>query len=149
MARSAMRCRSPNGTYKVTLKFAENFFTAAGKRVFDVTAEGATVVNDLDIWTAAGGKDIAYDVPVTVQVTDGTLNLNFLAGVENPKVERHPRRELDRGDGNRGAQREERHRHDLDGYGRDDQRPRKRQRPQRRCRCRSSARRTPANGTVT
>ena len=25
-------------------------------------------------------------MPITVQVTDGTLNLNFLAGVENPKV---------------------------------------------------------------
>ena len=43
-----------DGTYKVTLKFAENFFTAAGKRVFDVTAEGKLVIDNLDIWTGGG-----------------------------------------------------------------------------------------------
>ncbi|TNC74607.1 Ig-like domain-containing protein [Rubellimicrobium roseum] len=75
-----------NGTYEVTLKFAEIFFSAAGQRVFDVAAEGQVVINDLDIWSAAGGKNIAYDVPVTVQVSDGVLNLQFINGIENAKV---------------------------------------------------------------
>src|SRR5690606_7466468 len=71
-----------DGTYTVTLRFAEIYHKVAGKRVFDVTAEGDLVLDDLDIWSEAGGKDIAYDVPLTVTVDDGTLNLGFITGVD-------------------------------------------------------------------
>ena len=75
-----------NGTYDVTLKFAETYFNAAGKRVFDVKAEGKTVVDDLDLWKAAGGKNVAHDIVVPVKVKDGRLDLDFLGEVENATV---------------------------------------------------------------
>src|SRR5215207_5107354 len=38
-----------NGNYSVTLEYAEIYFNAPGQRVFDVFAEGALVIDDLDI----------------------------------------------------------------------------------------------------
>jgi chitodextrinase len=75
------------GTYEVRLHFAETFagITAAGQRVFDVTAEGDTVVDDLDIF-ARVGSNAALVVSFPVDVTDGTLDLEFLHLVQNPKV---------------------------------------------------------------
>lgn len=75
----------PNGIYDVVLHFAEIFFSAAGKRVFDVTAEGGVVINDLDIW-AAVGKNTATTRQFSVTVADGVLNLGFVKVIENPKV---------------------------------------------------------------
>jgi hypothetical protein len=51
--------------------------------VFDVTAEGSNVVNDLDI-VAEVGHQRAYTRDVTVTVTDGTLNLVFAPVVGDP-----------------------------------------------------------------
>ncbi|HVI30548.1 malectin, partial [Phenylobacterium sp.] len=53
-----------NGSYSVTLKFAELYYNAAGQRVFDVSAEGALVLDNLDIFASAGGKFIAKDFVV-------------------------------------------------------------------------------------
>ena len=75
-----------NGDYEVTLQFAENWWNAAGKRVFDVFAEGALVLDDFDIWATAGGKNIAHDVVVPVSVTDGALDLKFTSIVDNAKI---------------------------------------------------------------
>jgi len=74
-----------NGSYSVTLKFAEFYFTAAGKRVFNVTVNGQTVVSDLDIF-AKVGKNVAYDVAVPVNVTNGAISINFISKVNNAKV---------------------------------------------------------------
>ena len=49
------------GNYQVTLKFAENYWTAAGQRVFNVSVNGAQVLSNFDIFAAAGGKNIAVD----------------------------------------------------------------------------------------
>ena len=76
-----------NGNYNVTLKFAENFFDAPGQRVFDVNAEGKLVIDNLDVWSAAGGKNRALDVVVPVSVQDGTLNLQFLSSVNNALID--------------------------------------------------------------
>jgi hypothetical protein len=73
------------GTYNVTLKFAENYYSGADLRSFGVTAEGRSVVSALDIF-ARVGKDAAYDVTVPVSVTDGTLNLGFAATRDNAKL---------------------------------------------------------------
>ncbi|WP_210527179.1 malectin domain-containing carbohydrate-binding protein [Rubellimicrobium arenae] len=75
-----------DGSYTVTLKFAEIYFDAAGQRVFDVMAEGRRVLNDFDIWKSAGGHNIAHDVDITVSVTDGRLDLEFLSVIDNAKV---------------------------------------------------------------
>lgn len=43
----------PNGKYQVTLRFSENQYKAANKRVFDVRIEGATILTSFDIFVAA------------------------------------------------------------------------------------------------
>ena len=55
----------PNGTYDVTLKTAETYWTQKGARVFSVTAEGRSVVSNLDIF-AEVGKNRALDKKFTV-----------------------------------------------------------------------------------
>ena len=75
-----------NGTYDVTLQFAEFYWNAAGKRVFDVTAEGKLILDNLDIFSAAGGKNKAYDVTVPLTVSDGTLNFQFITVTDNAKI---------------------------------------------------------------
>jgi hypothetical protein len=74
-----------NGNYAVTLKFAETYFAAAGKRIFSVTINGQTVVSNLDLYATAG-KNAAYDVVVPVSVTTGAININFVSQVNYAKV---------------------------------------------------------------
>ena len=74
-----------NGNYNLTLKFAETYWSAAGKRIFDVTVNGQTVVSNLDIF-AKVGKDTAYDVVLPVSVTNGTLAIKFVNKVDNAKI---------------------------------------------------------------
>ncbi len=75
------------GTYKVLLKFAENYWEEAGARVFDVSVEGNTLVDDLDVFSVAGGKDIAYDVEIdNIRVTDGVMDIAFNSEVNFAKL---------------------------------------------------------------
>lgn len=74
-----------NGNYNVTLKFAETYFAAAGKRVFSVKINGQTVISNLDIYAKAG-KNKAYDVVIPASVTNGMLNVEFVSQVNNAKV---------------------------------------------------------------
>jgi hypothetical protein len=75
----------PSGTYSVTLRFAELYWTSAGKRVFNVSLEGQTVVSNLDLF-AAVGANTALDRTFQITVTDGTLNIGFTTVVDNAKV---------------------------------------------------------------
>lgn len=77
----------PPGRYAVTLKLSENYWTTAGQRVFDVTAEGQPALTGVDIVAAAGGRYRPVDTTFTVAVTDGTLDLGFQASVDNAKVD--------------------------------------------------------------
>ena len=77
---------SSPGTYRITLREAELWYDAAGKRVFDVKAEGVTRIANLDIFAAAGGKFRAHKRIFDAAVTDGTLNLDFVAKVGDAKV---------------------------------------------------------------
>ena len=74
-----------NGTYAVTFQFAEIFFTFDGGRLFTVNAEGSQVLDTTDIH-AEVGPNAALDQTVTVEVTDGTLNLDFLIVQDNAKL---------------------------------------------------------------
>ena len=74
-----------NGSYTVTLKFAEIYWTAAGQRIFNVSMQGTQVISKLDIYAQAG-KNAAYDVTIPVSVTNGTLNITFTSVVDNAKV---------------------------------------------------------------
>jgi regulation of enolase protein 1 (concanavalin A-like superfamily) len=74
-----------NGTYDVTLDFSEMFFNAAGKRIFNVTIEGQTVLQNFDIW-ALVGMNAALQRTFTTVVTDGALNIVGTGTVNNAKL---------------------------------------------------------------
>ncbi|MGB3777281.1 MAG: malectin domain-containing carbohydrate-binding protein [Tunicatimonas sp.] len=74
-----------NGNYQVTLLFAEIYFNEPNKRVFDVSLEGQEQVSNLDVFSAVG-KNAAYSVTETVEVTDGSLTIDFSADINNAKL---------------------------------------------------------------
>jgi Malectin domain len=71
-----------NDTYTVTLHFAEIWFDAPGQRVFNVSIEGQTVLEDFDIWAVAG-QFAAVQRTFVVTVTDGVLNIVAPASLNN------------------------------------------------------------------
>ncbi|HEX6674142.1 MAG TPA: malectin domain-containing carbohydrate-binding protein [Actinomycetes bacterium] len=71
--------------YRVRVFLTETYFTARGKRVFDIRAEGNLVANNVDIYAAAGYKR-AYSRSFEVAVNDGVLNLDFSAEANVPVV---------------------------------------------------------------
>ncbi len=78
----------PNGTYTVTLKFAELYVTGSGQRLFDVVLNGTTVEKAFDIYATAGAMNTAVDRTYSVTVTGGTITLDFNQGtVQFPKVD--------------------------------------------------------------
>ena len=70
----------PNGSYDITLMFAEPEDIATGSRVFDIFAEGKPVMSKMDIRLARDGNHQASldRSIVNVEVKDGFLNLDFL-----------------------------------------------------------------------
>jgi hypothetical protein len=77
----------PNGGYNVTLKFAEFYFTAAGKRIFNVAINGTPVLTNFDIIAAAGAALTAIDKTFPVTVTNGQVTIQFTSGsADLPKV---------------------------------------------------------------
>ena len=84
----------PSGSYVVTLHFAEIFDQPSqasgadgpGDRQFNVQIGSETITN-YDIWAEAGGGSTAVTLTRTVEVSDGTLVIDFSQGaIENPKV---------------------------------------------------------------
>ncbi len=83
---------APNGDYLIDLIFAEIFHGVAtanatpGSRVFDIFVENALVEANFDVIAAAGGS--AKEVIRTYQatVTDGVLNIEFDASVDQAKI---------------------------------------------------------------
>jgi hypothetical protein len=63
------------GKARVTLRFVEAFQNAPGVRVFDVAINGETTLKDFDVYTRAGGKDIACDTSFTVPLYDGCVEI--------------------------------------------------------------------------
>jgi malectin (di-glucose binding ER protein)/thrombospondin type 3 repeat protein len=74
-----------NGNYLVTLKFADNLWSQAGQRVFNVSIEGKVVLSKLDV-AAKVGINAAYEVTLPVTVTDGVLTISFQSVVGNAMV---------------------------------------------------------------
>jgi hypothetical protein len=70
----------PAGSYQVTLKFAETFFTnsvESGQRTFNVTINGTTVLTNFDVKATAGGANIAVDRTFAVTAGAGTNNVQI------------------------------------------------------------------------
>ncbi len=76
---------SGNGTFNVTLHFAETYFGSrttggVGSRKFNVYVENVKRLSDYDVFAKAGGAMRAIKETVQVTVTDGILNLFFAKG---------------------------------------------------------------------
>jgi len=67
----------PSGSYFLRLLFAETVNTGPGQRVFDVTANGATILSGFDILAAAGNANTAVDRILPVTVGNSGLTLTF------------------------------------------------------------------------
>lgn len=72
-----------NGNYWLRLKLADMQSSAAGQRIVDVVAEGATQVYGLDVYAQAGSKT-ALDVPLYVEVADGELTFSVSKNAASP-----------------------------------------------------------------
>jgi hypothetical protein len=77
----------PNGSYQVNLHFAETYtgITGPGQRVFSANVEGIAI-NNIDVYTQAGGLNNALVKTANVIVTDGQLNITFAATANNPEI---------------------------------------------------------------
>ncbi|MBN2092307.1 T9SS type A sorting domain-containing protein, partial [candidate division KSB1 bacterium] len=75
----------PNGNYRVSLHFAEIYFTATDKRIMDVLIESSLVLDNWDIFAEAGNRTAVVKT-FTISVNDNHLNVNFLASKDDPKI---------------------------------------------------------------
>ncbi len=75
----------PNGTYVVTLKFAELYYDNVGERVFHVEIEGDRVLNNFDIISEVGFA-AACDKTFIIDVNDGILDIQFITIEKEPGV---------------------------------------------------------------
>ena len=73
------------GRYRLTLHFAENYFSGPGRRVFDVLAEGETVIESHDTFHEVGFAS-AHARTVELEVLDGLLELGFRWRSNNPRI---------------------------------------------------------------
>jgi Malectin domain/Fibronectin type III domain len=73
--------------YLVRLHFCETFWTAAGKREFNVSINGSQVLTDFDIFAAAGGQNIANIQQFTEAANaSGQLVLVFTSVVDKALI---------------------------------------------------------------
>ncbi|MCC5939719.1 MAG: right-handed parallel beta-helix repeat-containing protein [Lunatimonas sp.] len=81
----------PNGIYTVETYHKETYFglngrdERAGQRVFDILVEGVKVKSNLDMFAEFRNKEVKLTFK-NISVTDGTLNLDFIASVNNAIV---------------------------------------------------------------
>ncbi len=77
----------PNGTYKVRLHFAEIFWKGEDYRSFNVNIEDGTAsIEEIDIYEKVGGF-AAYILNIEhVNVSDGTINVEFSTEIDNAKL---------------------------------------------------------------
>jgi hypothetical protein len=78
----------PDGTYTVTLKFAELYVTGPGMRLFGIAINGTTVEPTFDIYATASAMNAAVDRSYPVTVSGGKIQIDFSQGsVQFPKVD--------------------------------------------------------------
>ena len=57
-----------------------------GQRVFNIVINGQTVLSNFDVVAQAGGAYVALDRQFTVNVANGTITIQFIPVVQNPKI---------------------------------------------------------------
>jgi len=78
---------APASYHRVELHFAEIYWTLPGKRIFDVSLNGKQILNDFDIFAAAGGINKAIVKPFVVKPdAAGTITLQFTTILDQAKV---------------------------------------------------------------
>ena len=83
---------SAGASYTVRLHFAELTFTGAGQRVFNVAINGTSVLSNFDVYSAAGGENVALieqfnttassSGNIVISLTHGTADNPDIAGIE-------------------------------------------------------------------
>jgi hypothetical protein len=77
----------PGGAYMVRLHFAELYWEAAGRRIFNVSINGSRVLTNFDIFTVAGGKNVAVIREcMTIADEGGVIIIQFTSVVGKAKV---------------------------------------------------------------
>jgi hypothetical protein len=77
----------PGATYTVRLHFAEIYWTASGKRLFNVQINGAQVLTNFDVYARAGGKNKAVVRQFTPTAdSSGQITIRFISVVNFAKV---------------------------------------------------------------
>jgi len=78
---------TPGQSRRVTLYFVEHFWSAAGKRLFNVIINGNQVLTDFDVFADAGGQYIAVQRTFTTTANaSGAVVVQFVSGVDQPIV---------------------------------------------------------------
>ena len=79
---------TPGTTYTLRLHFAEIYWTAAGKRLFNVAINGTNVLQNFDVFATAGGQNIALVEQFNAAAnSNGQIVLSFTNGAaDNPSV---------------------------------------------------------------
>jgi len=88
-----------NGTYLVNLYFAETDAASQGTglRVFGVNFQGSPAIGNLDIFGTVGAN-AALVKSAVVNITTGTLTIDFVRVIGNPKIDAIEVREVSRQD---------------------------------------------------
>jgi hypothetical protein len=74
-------------SYTVRLHFAEEYWTTAGSRTFNVLINGTQVLTNFDIFATAGGEYIAVIKPFTATASStGTVTIQFVTVKDNAQV---------------------------------------------------------------
>ena len=74
-------------SYTVRLHFAEEYWTTAGSRIFNVLIDGSQVLTNFDIFATAGGEYKAVVEQFTETVpSSGTLTIQFVTVKDNAQV---------------------------------------------------------------
>ena len=76
----------PNGNYDLQLGFAETYWSNAGFRIFNVSAQGNIILSAYDVIVRAGGKLIAKIESFPIVVSAGAVNLIFTTIIDNAMV---------------------------------------------------------------
>ncbi len=73
-------------SHTVLLHFAETYFTAAGKREFNVAINGSTVLTNLDIYATVGANTALVDTFTATANSSGDIVIAFADGAANQPV---------------------------------------------------------------
>ena len=78
---------TPGGSYNVRLDFAEEYWTTAGSRTFNVLINGTQVLTNFDIFATAGGEFKAVAESFTATASSaGAVTIQFVTVKDNAQV---------------------------------------------------------------